>query len=107
MLFDKNYNIWEKEMAVTVLIKRQVTPGNENLLEELYHEMRSVALKQEGYIGAETLKRVDVTGEILTISKWQHVDDWSKWLISTERRSYQEQIDSLTSTETKFEIYTH
>ncbi|RLC04611.1 MAG: antibiotic biosynthesis monooxygenase [Deltaproteobacteria bacterium] len=68
-------------MAVTVLIKRQVTPGNESLLEELYREMRGAALKQKGYIGAETLKRVDVTGEILTISKWQHVDDWSKWIL--------------------------
>ena len=32
-------------MAVTVLIKRQVKPGNENLLEELYREMRGIALK--------------------------------------------------------------
>ena len=94
-------------MAVTVLIKRNVTPGNESLLAELYREMRSAALSQEGYIGAETLKRVDVTGELLIISKWQHIDDWSKWLVSKERRAYQERIDTLTSTETKFEIYTH
>jgi len=94
-------------MTVTVLIKRKVTPENEGLLEELYREMRGIALNQKGYIGAETLKRVDVTGEILTISKWQHVDDWSKWLISPKRRPYQERIDSLTSAETKFEVYTH
>jgi len=94
-------------MTVTVLIKRKVTPGNESLLEELYREMRGAALKQPGYIGAETLKRLDVVDELLIISKWQHIDDWSKWLISKERRAYQEQIDSLTSTETKFEIYTH
>ncbi|WP_457552551.1 antibiotic biosynthesis monooxygenase family protein [Desulfobacula sp.] len=94
-------------MAVTVLIKRKGTPGNEIQLEELYREMRSAALKHNGYIGAETLKRLDVEGEILIISKWQNIDDWSKWLVSKERRDYQERIDILTSSETKFEIYTH
>jgi heme-degrading monooxygenase HmoA len=94
-------------MTIKVLIKRKVTPGNEGLLEELYREMRSAALNQKGYIGAETLKRLDAVDEILIISKWQHIDDWSKWLISKERMAYQERIDSLTSAETKFEIYTH
>ncbi|MCD4719779.1 MAG: antibiotic biosynthesis monooxygenase [Desulfobacula sp.] len=94
-------------MAVTVLIKRKVAPGNESLLEELYREMRSTALSQKGYIGGETLNRVDVTGEVLIISKWQHIDDWSKWLVSKERRAYQERIDTLTNAETKFEIYIH
>ena len=94
-------------MAVTVLIKRKVGPGNESLLEELYLEMRGSALNQKGYIGSETLKRVDVSGELLIISKWQHIDDWSKWLVSKERRAYQERIDALTSAETKFEIYIH
>jgi len=40
-------------MTVTVLIKRNVAPGDEALLEELYREMRSKALNQKGYIGAE------------------------------------------------------
>ena len=94
-------------MAVTVLIKRKVAPGNEGLLAELYREMRGAALNQKGYIGAETLTRVDVAGELLIISKWQHIDDWSKWLVSKERRAYQERVDTLTNAETKFEIYTH
>ena len=94
-------------MAVTVLIKRVVSPENEIQMEELYREMRKTALTQEGYIGAETLKRIDVEGEFLIISKWQHVDNWSKWLVSKERRVFQERIDNLINSETKFEIYTH
>ncbi len=94
-------------MAVTVLIKRKFGAGNEELLNDLYREMRSVAVKQPGYIGAETLKRVDVTGQLLVISKWQHIDDWSKWLISKERMGYQGRIDALTGSDTKFEIYVH
>ena len=77
------------------------------MLEELYREMRSSALNQKGYIGGETMKRVDVAGEILIVSKWQNIDDWSKWLVSKERMAYQERIDALTSADTKFEIYTH
>jgi heme-degrading monooxygenase HmoA len=94
-------------MAISVLIKRKFESGNEQDLAQLYLEMRSVALKHEGYIGAETLKRMDQPGELLIISKWHHLDDWSKWLISKERRAFQERIDYLTSSETKFEIYTH
>ncbi len=69
--------------------------------------MRKAALTQEGYIEAETLKRIDVEGEFLIISKWQHVDNWSKWLVSKERRVFQERIDNLTDSATKFEFYTH
>lgn len=94
-------------MSVVVLIKRKVTPENIGLLEELYREMRAVALKQKGYIGAETLRRVDSEGDLLVISKWQHEDDWSKWLVSKERMAFQERIDALTSAKTKFEVYAH
>lgn len=94
-------------MGVTVLIKRKVEPGNEGLLDDLYREMRRETLTREGYIGAETLRRVDVSGELLIISKWRNIDDWSKWLVSRERRAYQERIDLLTCSDTKFEIYAH
>jgi len=42
-----------EKMAVTVLIKRKVAPGNESLLEELFREMRGAALSQKGYIGGD------------------------------------------------------
>ncbi len=41
-------------MSVTVLIKRVVNLGSEIQLDELYREMRSATLKQDGYIGTET-----------------------------------------------------
>lgn len=92
-------------MAVTVLIKRNVNAENEEKLKDLYLEVRDLAMQQPGYIGAETLKRVDAEDELLVISKWQHLDDWSRWLVSKERMSFQERIDDLTSSETKFEVY--
>ncbi len=92
-------------MGVTVLIKRKVSPGNDEVLRNLYFELRSLALRQTGYVSGETLRKVGSPGEYLVISKWQHIDDWSKWLVSEERRQYQERIDALTNAETKFEIY--
>ena len=94
-------------MAVTVLIRRKVATGKDELLENLYRELIAEAMRQQGYIGAETMKRADLPDEYLVISKWETVEDWSRWLISETRRSYQERIDALTDSETKFEIYEH
>ena len=94
-------------MTVTVLIRRKVATGKDELLENLYRELIAEAMIQKGYIGAETMKRVDLPDEYLVVSKWETVEDWSRWLISETRRSYQERIDALTDSETKFEIYEH
>ena len=94
-------------MTITVMIKRKVALENEVPMEELYSEMRNVALTQQGYISAEILKRLDMDGEFLIVSKWDHIDNWSKWLVSKERRVFQERIDNITDSETKFEIYSH
>ncbi|WP_022664210.1 antibiotic biosynthesis monooxygenase family protein [Desulfospira joergensenii] len=92
-------------MAVTVLIKRKVIDGKGELLENLYQELIALAVKQEGYLGAETFRRMDIKDEYLVISRWRDVEDWSKWLVSEGRRAFQERIDALTDTNTKFEIY--
>jgi heme-degrading monooxygenase HmoA len=92
-------------MAVTVLIKRKVIAGKGELLENLYRELVALAMEQKGYIGAQAMRRLDVPDQHLVISKWETVDDWSRWLISEGRRQYQERIDALTDSKTKFEIY--
>jgi heme-degrading monooxygenase HmoA len=92
-------------MAVVVLIKRKLKPGHEDRLKMLYHEMSKAALLREGYLGSEIMKRVDVDNQMLVISRWKHEDEWTRWLVSSARRNYQEQIDAITCDETKFEIY--
>jgi len=92
-------------MAVTVLIKRKVITGKGELLENLYRELFVLAVQQKGYLGAESMRRVDIPDEYLVISKWEQIEDWSKWLISERRMEYQERIDALTDSKTRFEIY--
>jgi len=92
-------------MAVTVLIKRKVMAGKGELLEHLYQELVALAVQQKGYLGAESMRRVDVPEEHLVISKWAHIDDWTRWLISATRMAFQERIDALIDSKTRFEIY--
>jgi len=92
-------------MTIKVLIKRKIAKTKENELNLLFLKMRTLATQQHGYIGGETLKRVDASNEYLVISRWQSIDDWSRWLVSKERRDVQERIATLTDAETRFEIY--
>lgn len=92
-------------MAIKVLIRRKVPQHYVNELNLLFVKLRTAAMQQKGYIGGETLKRVDSPDEYLVISRWQTLEDWSRWLVSSDRQDHQERIDTLTGTETKFEIY--
>ena len=92
-------------MAVTVLIRRKVTSGKMELLENIYRELVALAVQQKGYLSAESMRRVDVSDEHLVISKWEQIDDWAKWLISEARMEFQERIDALIDSKTRFEIY--
>lgn len=94
-------------MAIKVLIKRHVPKENDPELNLLFVKLRSAAMQQKGYIGGETLRRLDSDGEYLVISRWQTIEDWTRWLVSSERRDFQERIDALTGSETRFEVYEH
>ncbi len=62
-------------------------------------------MNQEGYIGGETLKRIDDPGEFLVISTWQTIDDWKKWFQNRERTKIQDEIDALLGRKTEYAIY--
>ena len=94
-------------MTIKVLIKRRVQESKSKELNLLFVKLRGLAMAQKGYIGGETLKRVDAPGEYLIVSRWQSIDDWTRWLVSKERTDIQGEIDALTDAETKFEIYTN
>jgi len=92
-------------MTIKVLIKRKITEARSKELNLLFVKLRSLAMQQEGYIGGETLKRLDDPGESLVISRWQSIEDWTRWLVGKERSEIQGAIDALTDSETRFEVY--
>ena len=94
-------------MTIKVLIRRTIAESRSKELNLLFVKLRSLAMQQEGYIGGETLKRLDAPGEYLVISRWQSIEDWTRWLVSKERSEVQGAIDALTDSETRFEVYGH
>lgn len=94
-------------MAITILIKRKVREQTASGLDFLLRRMRSLTVKQPGYISGETFKRIDEDGESLVISNWQTLDAWRKWRETAERIDLQNEIDLLIGEPTQYEIYEH
>lgn len=92
-------------MAVKILIRRSVPEEKEMPLLHLLKKLRSMTLKQAGYVSGETLHRVDRPDETLVISTWKSIDEWEKWFASEERSDIQLQVDLLLEKPTKYEIY--
>jgi len=92
-------------MTIKVLISRNIPKTASNELSILFRKMRAAAMQQHGYIGGETLRRVDAPEKSLIISRWESLDDWAKWLVSDVRKKYQEKIETLIEIETKYEVY--
>lgn len=92
-------------MAVKIMIKRIVPKDRAKELIPLFRQIRSLAIKQAGYISGETLKRLDRPDQFLIISTWQSSDDWEEWVTNKERNELQNQIDQLLGGKTEYEIY--
>ena len=92
-------------MAVKIIIKRSIPPQKVGKVMPLFKKMRSVAVKQPGYISGETLQSINTPGEIVVISTWQTVDEWQRWVTHKERLKIQGQIDMLLGKKTEYEVY--
>jgi heme-degrading monooxygenase HmoA len=92
-------------MAVKALIQRSVPKDKAKDLIPLFREIRILANNQPGYISGETLKSLDNPEKFLVISTWQSESDWKNWLMSSERRGIQDQIDILLGGKTEYEVF--
>jgi len=92
-------------MAVKIFIKRQVAADKAVQLKELVMQLRSLSMKQPGYISGESLKNVDRQNEYLVISTWDSLSAWKAWESSKERAKIQDQIDALLGQKTEYETY--
>jgi heme-degrading monooxygenase HmoA len=95
----------EVEMAIKVLIKRNVPEGKAKKIIPLFRKMRALATIHEGYISGETLKSLDKPDVFLIISNWKSSEDWEKWLISKDRQQVQAEIDKLLGGKTEYEMF--
>ena len=92
-------------MAIKILLKRQVPEDKAQQLKELIDQLRAVTTGQPGYLSGETLRRIDPPGECLVVSKWKTRGDWDRWFQHPERAALQKKIDDLLGSPTNYDIY--
>jgi heme-degrading monooxygenase HmoA len=92
-------------MAVKIFIKRSIPPEKSGTLMPLFQKLRSLAMKQPGYISGETLQSIDMPGEVMVISTWQTVEEWQRWLTHKERLKIQSQIDMMLGIKAEYKVY--
>jgi len=92
-------------MTVKILIKRRVSADKAAKLSDLVKQLRSLVIKQPGYVSGESLKNLAKLDEYLVISTWESIDAWKAWLASKERATVQQQIDALLGEKTEYEAY--
>jgi heme-degrading monooxygenase HmoA len=92
-------------MATKILIKRKVSADKTAKLADLIKQLRTLVIKQPGYVSGESLKNLEKPDEYLVISSWESIDAWKVWLASAERATIQQQIDALLEAKTEYEAY--
>jgi heme-degrading monooxygenase HmoA len=92
-------------MATKILIKRKVSADKAAKLSDLIKQLRTLVIKQSGYVSGESLKNLERPDEYLVISTWENIDSWKAWLASAERATIQQQIDALLEAKTEYEAY--
>jgi heme-degrading monooxygenase HmoA len=70
-------------------------------------DLRSMALKQPGYICGETMRNIENPNEFLVISTWRSLEDWRNWFKNEERAKLEGRIDDILGFCTLYKIYTY
>ncbi|MFO7773869.1 MAG: antibiotic biosynthesis monooxygenase [Dehalococcoidia bacterium] len=90
---------------IKVIIERQFRQNEGPKAESVLIEMRSKALRAQGYVGGETLSSVEDPSVLLTISTWVDEASWKSWASSSERQEIARKIGSLTVSPEKVSVF--
>lgn len=93
-------------MSVMVIIKRDFRMDQTEKLVPLLKELRQLSSEQTGYISRTTYRKTSDPGELIVITHWETVDDWSRWQNHKKAKELQWSIDSIIGEKSIFEVYT-
>ena len=82
-------------MAIKVMIERTVRPGMENILPNMLRNLRSEAVRQQGYIYGETWRSVLDPATFLVVATWGNLESWERWEKDPYRQRLESQIQEL------------
>ena len=93
-------------MAIGVLIKRVISHGEDaKVLLPHIIELRSLAVRQPGYISGETFFNLDRPEECLVIGRWTTKELWQKWMRDPRRIELDGNMEKHLGTKTEYSIY--
>ena len=71
----------------------------------LLREMNQRARTQPGYVSTNTLQSREDPDDYMVVSVWETEDAWKAWFVNPERKSIQDDIDSLIGERTFYEVF--
>ena len=93
-------------MAIGVLIKRETRNGEDaKVLLPYIVELRSLAVRQPGYISGETFFNLDRPEECLVISRWTTLEHWQQWMQDPRRIELDGNMEKHLGTKTEYNVY--
>ena len=93
-------------MAIGILIRRVTKQGIDAkaLLPHII-ELRSLGVKQPGYISGETFFNLDRAEECIVISRWTSLEYWQQWKTDKRRIELNENIEKHLGSKAEYSIY--
>ncbi len=92
-------------MAVKVIISRRVPSVLSANLRPLLLKLRALAGAQPGYISGETLVNVDDHEDVMVLSTWNSIDQWTAWKSDPRRIEIENTIDSMLGDSARYGTY--
>ena len=93
-------------MAVGVLIKRVTKHGvDAKMLLPLIVELRSLAVRQSGYISGETFFNLDRPEECMVIGRWTSLEHWQQWKMDKRRIELVDNIEKQLERKAEYNFY--
>ena len=93
-------------MAIGVLIKRVTKPGSDaKELMPLIVELRSLAVRQPGYISGETFFNLDRPEECVVIGRWTSLEYWQQFNKNKRRSELIDSIEKQLESKAEYNIY--
>jgi heme-degrading monooxygenase HmoA len=93
-------------MAIGILIKRVTKRGvDAKVLLPLIVELRSLAVRQKGYISGETFFNLDRPEECVVIGRWTSLEHWQEFKKSPLRSELIEKIEKHLDKKAEYNFY--
>jgi heme oxygenase (mycobilin-producing) len=90
---------------IKVFIERQVSNNNFSRVMDYLRDIRSAAVRQPGFVTAETLVKGENPIDILAISTWISENHWTAWQTSQCRLEIEDHVSHLLLKEPRISIY--